>query len=72
MYSCDANYANCKYKEIVSLAFGYGQYDWKYYIPQNGSYVFQKESIIAKRSPDRRRPVYLVLIVIDETNRVAL
>jgi hypothetical protein len=56
MYSCDVNYANCKYKEIFSLARGYGQYDWKYYILQNGSYVFQKESIIDQKVPGQTTP----------------
>ena len=56
VYSCDANYGNCKYKEIFSLAFGYGQYDWKYYILQNGSYVFQKESIIDQKVPGQTTP----------------
>ena len=45
-YSCDQNYANCKYKEVFSLGLGIGLFDWKYYVNQNGSFQLRQESII--------------------------
>ncbi len=45
-YACDSSYANCKYMEVFSLGYGIGHYDWKYYVRQNGQWVFVKESLI--------------------------
>jgi len=47
-YSCDSTYANCAYQEIFSLGYGIGLYDWKYYVNQNGTFVFKQESLINK------------------------
>jgi hypothetical protein len=56
MYSCDATYANCKYKEVFTLAQGFGNVDWKYYILQNGVYVFQKETILNQEVAGQTTP----------------
>jgi hypothetical protein len=56
MYSCDVNDANCKYKEVFALAQGFGQYDWKYYVLQNGRYVFQKETAINQEVAGQTTP----------------
>lgn len=45
-YSCDLNYANCAYKEVFSLGYGIGLYDWKYYLNQGGVWVLSQESVI--------------------------
>ncbi|MBV8050635.1 MAG: hypothetical protein JOZ80_05570 [Acidobacteriaceae bacterium] len=45
-YSCDSNYANCKYKEVFSLGYQVGLYDWKYFLNENGNWVLQQESKI--------------------------
>ena len=45
-YSCDQNYANCKYNQVFSLGLGIGLFDWKYYVNQNGSFQLRQESII--------------------------
>ena len=45
-YSCNSSYANCAYEEVFSLGYGVGLYDWKYYVNQNGTFVFKQESVI--------------------------
>ena len=45
-YTCDSNYENCAFEEIFSLGRGIGLYDWKYYVNQNGRFVFKQESLI--------------------------
>lgn len=45
-YSCNSNYENCTYQEVFSLGHGIGLYDWKYYVNENGKFVFKKESLI--------------------------
>jgi hypothetical protein len=45
-YSCNSNYGNCKYKEVFTLGYHIGLYDWKYYLNENGSWVLQQESKI--------------------------
>lgn len=45
-YSCNQNYAACQYKEVYSLGYGVGLYDWKYYVNQKGKFVLQQESVI--------------------------
>lgn len=45
-YSCDSNYGNCAYKEVFSLGYQVGLYDWKYYTSQAGKFVLAQESII--------------------------
>jgi hypothetical protein len=45
-YSCNSNYENCAFEEIFSLGRGIGLYDWKYYVNQNGKFVFKQESLI--------------------------
>lgn len=45
-YSCNSSYASCAYQEVFSLGYGIGLYDWKYYVNQNGTFVFKQESVI--------------------------
>ena len=45
-YSCDSSYENCAFEEVFSLGSGIGLYDWKYYVNQNGAFVFKQESVI--------------------------
>jgi len=45
-YSCNSSYENCAFEEIFSLGDGIGLYDWKYYVNQNGKFVFKQESVI--------------------------
>lgn len=45
-YSCDSNYQNCAYKEVFSLGYRIGLYDWKYYKNQGGSFAPVQESVI--------------------------
>jgi hypothetical protein len=45
-YSCNSSYGNCAYKEVFSLGYGIGLFDWKYYVNQNGTFVFKQESVI--------------------------
>jgi hypothetical protein len=45
-YSCDSNYANCAYKEVFSLGYGVGLWDWKYYQRQSGKWVLVQDSSI--------------------------
>ncbi|MGH9512225.1 MAG: hypothetical protein ACRD2U_08825 [Terriglobales bacterium] len=45
-YTCNRNYASCKYREVFSLGYGIGLYDWKYYVNQHGKFVLQQESVI--------------------------
>lgn len=47
-YSCNSNYQSCAYQEIFRLGYGIGLYDWKYYVNQNGTFVFQQESLISQ------------------------
>jgi hypothetical protein len=46
LYSCDSNYANCKYKEVFSLGYHIGLYDWKYYQNESGNWSLVQESKI--------------------------
>ena len=45
-YSCDSSYANCTSKEVFTLGYHIGLYDWKYYKNESGSWVLQQESKI--------------------------
>ena len=45
-YSCNSSYVSCGYKEVFSLGYGIGLFDWKYYVNQNGTFVFKQESVI--------------------------
>lgn len=45
-YSCNSSYGNCAYKEVYSLGYRVGLYDWKYYVNQNGTWVEKQESVI--------------------------
>ncbi|MBV9479523.1 MAG: hypothetical protein JO249_02055 [Acidobacteria bacterium] len=45
-YSCDSTYANCAYKEVFSLGYQIGLYDWKYYTNQSGMWVLAQDSVI--------------------------
>ena len=45
-YSCNSSYLNCAYMEVFSLGYGIGLFDWKYYVNQNGTFVFKQESVI--------------------------
>jgi hypothetical protein len=55
-YSCNSSYANCAYKEVFSLGYGVGLYDWKYYVNQNGSFVLQQESVINRLASGSATP----------------
>lgn len=58
-YSCDQNYANCKYMEVFSLGSGIGLFDWKYYVNQNGSFQLRQESIIDQLQGGQSPPLLL-------------
>ena len=45
-YSCNSRYESCGYKEVFSLGYGIGLYDWKYYVNQGGKFVLSQESVI--------------------------
>jgi hypothetical protein len=45
-YSCNSSYANCAYREVFSLGYQIGLYDWKYYKNQGGTWVLAQESVI--------------------------
>jgi len=45
-YSCNSSYGDCKYKEIFSLGYQIGLYDWKYYQSENGKWSLVQESKI--------------------------
>jgi len=45
-YSCNASYSNCLYKEVYSLGYNVGLYDWKYYVSQNKKWQLVQDSII--------------------------
>ena len=45
-YSCNSDYSNCLYKEVYSLGYNVGLYDWKYYVAQNRKWVLSQDSII--------------------------
>jgi len=55
-YSCDSTYSNCQYMEVFSLGYGVGNYDWKYYINQSGSWVMMQESIIDQLTQGQTTP----------------
>jgi len=55
-YSCDSNYANCAYKEVFSLGYNVGLYDWKYYKNVGGSFVRVQESVINRFSSGSATP----------------
>ncbi len=55
-YSCDSTYANCAYKEVFSLGYQVGLYDWKYYKNQGGTWVLAQESIINQFSSGAATP----------------
>src|SRR5262249_10582041 len=55
-YSCDSNYANCAYKEVFSLGYQVGLYDWKYYKNVGGSLVLVQESLINRFSSGSATP----------------
>jgi hypothetical protein len=55
-YSCDSTYSNCQYMEVFSLGYGIGNYDWKYYINQNGNWVMMQESIIDQLTQGQTTP----------------
>ena len=44
-WSCDSNYQNCKVREELWLARGYGWVEWKNYVLQNGQYVLMQDTI---------------------------
>jgi hypothetical protein len=45
-YACNSRYSQCSYKEVFSLGWNVGLYDWKYYVAQNGQWVLAQDSII--------------------------
>jgi hypothetical protein len=45
-YTCDQYYNSCQYKEVFSLGYGVGLYDWKYYVRQGNKFVLNAESVI--------------------------
>ena len=45
-YSCNSSYSNCLYKEVYSLGYNVGLYDWKYYVSQNKRWQLVQDSII--------------------------
>ncbi|HET7209365.1 MAG TPA: hypothetical protein VFI95_22505 [Terriglobales bacterium] len=55
-YSCDSSYSHCKYKEVFSLGYQIGLFDWKYYANQNGTWVFQQESVINNQKGGQTTP----------------
>ena len=44
-YSCNSSYSNCLYKEVYSLGYNVGLYDWKYYVSQNRKWQLVQDSI---------------------------
>lgn len=44
-WSCDSNFSNCKVREELWLARGYGWVEWKNYVLQNGIYVLHQDTI---------------------------
>lgn len=55
-YSCDSTYGNCAYKEVFSLGYQIGLYDWKYYKNQNGKFELAQESVINQFSSGAATP----------------
>lgn len=55
-YSCNSNYDSCKYKEVFSLGYHVGLYDWKYYVNNGSGFVFVQESVINQFDPGSATP----------------
>jgi hypothetical protein len=45
-YSCNSNYESCAYKEVFTLGYQIGLYDWKYYVNEGGNWTLVQESKI--------------------------
>ena len=57
-YSCNSSYSNCLYKEVYSLGYNVGLYDWKYYVAQNKKWQLVQESIINNFSLGQSVPMF--------------
>jgi hypothetical protein len=57
-YSCNSSYSNCLYKEVYSLGYNVGLYDWKYYVSQNKQWQLVQESIINNFSLGQSVPMF--------------
>jgi hypothetical protein len=55
-YSCDQNYRACQYKEVFSLGYGVGLYDWKYYVRAGNKFVLNAESVIDNQQGGQTTP----------------
>lgn len=45
-YGCNSSYTNCTDKEVFSLGYGVGLYDWRHYRSQNGQWNMVQQSQI--------------------------
>jgi hypothetical protein len=45
-YSCDSSYTNCAFKEVFSLGYQVGLYNWKYYRNEAGVFKLVQQSKI--------------------------
>jgi hypothetical protein len=45
-YTCNSKYVDCTYKEVFSLGYEVGLYDWKYYVKNGSTWTLSQESII--------------------------
>lgn len=46
LYGCNSQYSQCSYKEVYSLGYNVGLYDWKYYVAKKNKWVLTQDSVI--------------------------
>ena len=56
-WSCDENFQNCKAREELWLARGYGWVEWKNYLLENGNYVLVQDTMGTHAADGAPRPV---------------